>query len=386
MSSLRSVRFLGALLSPSPTTWAAVAARVDLESERVCQGNTACVIPLNDLSGLLLRVAKLELSWGAGDGSPLRVVEKAERFIERFVNNGVGFEIPLVNVRLREDRLLAEMLESVRDSSPFGRFLLTNPGMYDACTAHLSLMENAEYGTMFNLLAEWPAPGMIPVETVRRMLFRVIFSLASLQAAFPGARHNDLHGNNVFVHAVVPWPNRGTIYDLPNGSAFVLQVDEFDPRIGDFDMISLPRVCASGKATAPEGRRWNISEDPDDGYDLFTVVFDAWTALKMAVDRKEAQGTVVRTQPRRCVMGLDVGASYAPLSDFLRDLIPLGCRHPGSPRVLEGRLLDRNYACASIQTPLLALEHPFFAPMRFDPARHGDMKLTGMAVPRRALP
>lgn len=87
-------------------------------------------------------------------------------------------------------------------------------------------------------------------DTVRGALFGVLYTLAALQATYPGFRHNDLSTNNVLVKRLHT-PSH-LVYHLKNQGVYYLVSTPILVALADYDFVHVPGVLenervASGK-------------------------------------------------------------------------------------------------------------------------------------------
>lgn len=111
---------------------------------------------------------------------------------------------------------------------------------------------------------------------VRALVFHVVYTLACLQAVFPGFRHNDLSTNNVLVkkskHARAHYAVTASGHGFSVACPYIAALSDFDfTHVPGHDILSNERVL-SGK--------YGISTDPNPSYDTHVLLRTMYRALK----------------------------------------------------------------------------------------------------------
>mgnify|MGYP003351247979 CR=1 FL=1 len=127
--------------------------------------------------------------------------------------------------------------------------------------SHVCIMELCSC-TLTSLVAR--APQELSDRVMRGLIFQVVYTLACLQAALPGFRHNDLTTNNVLVKCTPR--HAGARYTLGH-RAFYLHDMPVAAVLADFDFTHVPGhpVLSNERVL---GGRYAISACPSPGYDL----------------------------------------------------------------------------------------------------------------------
>jgi hypothetical protein len=156
---------------------------------------------------------------------------------------------------------------------------------------------------------------------VQGLLFQVVYTLACLQEALPGFRHNDLSTNNVLVK---PCTGARSKYTFKHMTFYLADLPLF-AAIADFDFTHVPRHEVLSNERVLNGK-YGIRADPNDSYD---------THLLMK--------SVLRCLSKRCT-------EFPVTVKFLRSL-PLD-------------KIDRATVCAPALVPTALLRHPYFDSLR----------------------
>ena len=100
-------------------------------------------------------------------------------------------------------------------------------------------------------------------ETVRKAVFGVLYTLAVLQKAFPGFRHNDLSTNNVLVKRLRTPMNAGYAFD---GQTYYLDKMPVLVAVSDYDFTHVPdHPTLSNERII--GGKYRVTETPNKTYD-----------------------------------------------------------------------------------------------------------------------
>ena len=97
--------------------------------------------------------------------------------------------------------------------------------------------------------------------TLRALLFQVMYTLACLQTALPGFRHNDLSSNNVLVKPA----RRGPVCYTTPDATYVTSAPLM-AALSDFDFTHVPGHAVLSNERVLSGK-YGISTHPDDAYD-----------------------------------------------------------------------------------------------------------------------
>lgn len=110
---------------------------------------------------------------------------------------------------------------------------------------------------------------------VRALLFQVIWTLACLQAVFPGFRHNDLSTNNVLVKKA---RHPRALYTAASGDCFCVACP-YMAALSDFDFTHVPGhdILSNERVL---GGKYGISADPNPSYDTHVLLRTMHRALK----------------------------------------------------------------------------------------------------------
>ena len=162
---------------------------------------------------------------------------------------------------------------------------------------------------------------------LRAMLFQVFYTLACLQAVFPGFRHNDLSANNVLVkrakHPCTAYAcHHDTFYAC---CPLMVALADFDfTHVPGHDVLSNERVL-SGK--------YNITATPNDSYDVHTLLKSVYACLKL----KNAC-----PQTMAFIRSLKLDPARERLSHCVRHLVPATLlQHPFFDALKDPRLARR---------------------------------------------
>lgn len=166
--------------------------------------------------------------------------------------------------------------------------------------------------------------------TLRKLLFQVVYTLACLQAIFPGFRHNDLSTNNVLIRRMRKTHLVTVAYDV-SGARFLVS-GPLVAAIADFDFTHVPghHVLSNERVL---GGKYNISPAPNNSYDTHMLLA---SILKCLVRSKQCPQTTA------FIMGLGLDRS------------------------------ERLSRCLPHMYPTALLGHPYFAELRTSgaPAHH----------------
>lgn len=102
--------------------------------------------------------------------------------------------------------------------------------------------------------------------TLRVLLFQVLYTLACLQTALTGFRHNDLSSNNVLVK---PWWRGQVCYSTPDMT--YVTAAPLMAAVSDFDFTHVPGHAVLSNERVLSGK-YGISAHPDDAYDAHTLM------------------------------------------------------------------------------------------------------------------
>ena len=98
--------------------------------------------------------------------------------------------------------------------------------------------------------------------TMKGIVFQVVYTLAALQRAFPGFRHNDLSTNNVLVRTLAKPPALAYVFD---DSTYYVSVPVF-VALSDYDFVHVPNHPDLSNERVLGGR-YRVDGRPNDSYD-----------------------------------------------------------------------------------------------------------------------
>lgn len=150
-----------------------------------------------------------------------------------------------------------------------------------AC-AHVCVMELCAC-TMTSLVTRSAAA--LTDAALRALVFQVVYTLACLQRALPGFRHNDLSTNNVLVKRQPP--GRGAAYRFA-GRTFYLRAEPLHAVLADFDFTHVPRHAVLSNERVISGR-YSISARPDPSYDAHVFLKSLQRCLGRATHLSETR-------------------------------------------------------------------------------------------------
>lgn len=198
---------------------------------------------------------------------------------------------------------------------------------------------NALFVNSFNLADD------VWLEMMRQALFQILFTLAELQAVFPGFRHNDLKDNNILVLLLKPEEVYGSTYMLHNSPfRFILNSVHIDVKIIDF---------ATAHAEAPGVSNPNVTHDVYAESEISASACPLYDLHFLF----------------ECFFLRLNGAVITPAMDqvlqFIRDVIPYkyfhaGLMNGGKRLSGEGQRAINSDAALRFKSPADALRHPFF--------------------------
>lgn len=135
--------------------------------------------------------------------------------------------------------------------------------------AVIHLLEYANLGDAAAYLRSFNSQNLD--ETLRYLLFQVVFTLCAIYKVFPTFRHNDLKLNNIFIHKTTAVNN--TIYQTDDGYIFAPN-GPFMALIGDFDFASISGIVENYKVLSMAFGRptLNINSVKNHSADLYVCV------------------------------------------------------------------------------------------------------------------
>lgn len=164
---------------------------------------------------------------------------------------------------------------------------------------------------------------------VRPLLFQVVYTLACLQALFPGFRHNDLSSNNILIKRSSPTCRQYTF-----GGQTWYTLTPWFAALADFDFVHVPGHAVLSNERVLSGK-YGIAAMPNDCYDTHLLL-------------KSMQ---------RCLGGaLYANAGCADTAAFLKSL-----KLDKTKDRVHDRAHDPHLA------PARLLMHHYFAPLRVQP-------------------
>lgn len=101
---------------------------------------------------------------------------------------------------------------------------------------------------------------------LRVVLFQIVYTLACLQAALPGFRHNDLSSNNVLLKPVRPRRAKYTFGTM----CFLVHVP-FTAALTDFDFTHVPGHIVLSNERIISGK-YGIHAEPNTSYDMYVLL------------------------------------------------------------------------------------------------------------------
>lgn len=159
---------------------------------------------------------------------------------------------------------------------------------------------------------------------LRPLLFQVVYTLACLQALFPGFRHNDLSSNNILIKAAAPKCMQYTF----GGTTLYTHVP-WVAALADFDFVHVPGhdVLSNERVL---GGKYGIAPTPNDSYDTHLLFKSVHRCLRKAARTCDETLTFLKS------LNLD-------------------------------KTKDRLAHIVSHLSPDRLLRHPYFAPLRARP-------------------
>jgi hypothetical protein len=132
-------------------------------------------------------------------------------------------------------------------------------------------------------LARSGAPPETVHESVRLVLFQVLYTLAVIQQVYPGFRHNDLHARNILVHrhSLENIGSKYFEYILNDSISYKVPARYgFQIYVTDFDWSNLPPMVRNWKpANHPLAMKNRITTQKDLYYDMATFVTSFYFTL-----------------------------------------------------------------------------------------------------------
>lgn len=147
----------------------------------------------------------------------------------------------------------------------------------DVHFAHLSVQD--KYDTdLFTYIRDPRYPEFVDVE-LRVVIFQILYTLAVLQRAMHGFRHNDLHTKNILVKRDTIPPR---VYAY-GGSSYTIGAMPFQVAITDFDFTNVSGAIQSNIGVAairnPELAQYNITSSANPSYDSYMFLVSMFLTL-----------------------------------------------------------------------------------------------------------
>lgn len=111
-------------------------------------------------------------------------------------------------------------------------------------------------------------------ETLKPLLFQILYTLACLQVVFPGFRHNDLSSNNVLVK---PAKYMCILYNFA-GRKFYIK-SRLTAAMADFDFTHVPGHAVLSNERVLSGK-YNVNPGVNDAYDAHLLLKSVYRCLK----------------------------------------------------------------------------------------------------------
>jgi hypothetical protein len=124
----------------------------------------------------------------------------------------------------------------------------------------VTVMEKADYTFMGWLRYQEPS-----VDCIKRAIFQIFFTLASIKHKFPSFRHNDLHEGNIMMIKNQEPTNEIYIW---NGKKFYIPSYKYTPVIIDFGLSSMDEFYNTRVARS----KYGINFEQDNFYDIHTFL------------------------------------------------------------------------------------------------------------------
>lgn len=150
--------------------------------------------------------------------------------------------------------------------------------------SHASLMELYTCNLTHFLARYSPTDAVL-----RALLFQVVYTLACLQALFPGFRHNDLSSNNILIKQATP---RCLQYTF-GGATFYTHVS-WVAALADFDFVHVPGHAVLSNERILSGK-YGIAATPNDSYDTHLLFKSVQRCLRKAASRADNTLAFLRT-------------------------------------------------------------------------------------------